>query len=510
MRNERTKGNRYSEEGKLNYSKVLAVIIAIIVVVVFVMALVQLLGMDIIPKNGNEYYALYEQEKWGVIDNKGNIVIAPSYAEMIIIPDSTKDVFICTYEINNETGEYKSKVLNKKNKEIFTEYEQVEALENYDKGQNIWYENNVLRVKQNGKYGIIDFKGKKVLECEYDKIYTLKGIKESLIIEKDGKVGLVDDTGRKIINTEYKNILALGTKKDEGYITVNDQDKYGVISYTTEQILPNNYEYIESIYGKGLFVIKERNQQKLINSKEEAVLDNGYNKIEAILVNNETPGIIFERDQKYGVMGTDKTILIRPQYDSLKELDNGKFVAEKDGKKGIIDIKDTEELPFSYTAISYNKKADLYIAEDTQNNTSIIDEKFNVKLIGILSEFNEENEYIRMRIGEEYQYYNFRCEEKSNTEVLKGNTIFLKQENGKYGYVNKKGETVVDCIYDDATEQNRFGYVAVKKNGLWGSLDREGKEVIAPKYELTNNIIINFIGKWHLGEDLNMKYYCEK
>lgn len=213
MRSERTKGNRYSEEGRLNYSKVLAVIIAIIVVVVFIMAIVQLLGMDIIPKNGNEYFALYEQEKWGVIDNKGNIVIAPSYAEMIIIPDSTKDVFICTYEINNETGEYKSKVLNKKNKEIFTEYEQVEALENYDKGQNIWYEEDVLKVKQNGKYGLINFKGKKILECEYDQIYALKGVKESIVIEKDGKLGLVDDTGRKIINTEYKKIIAMRNKK---------------------------------------------------------------------------------------------------------------------------------------------------------------------------------------------------------------------------------------------------------------------------------------------------------
>lgn len=209
-------------------------------------------------------------------------------------------------------------------------------------------------------------------------------------------------------------------------------------------------------------------------------------------------------------MGTDKTILIRPEYDSLKELDNGKFVAEKDNKKGIIDIKDTEELPFSYTTISYNKKADLYIAEDTQNNTSIIDEKFNVKLIGILSEFNEENEYIRMRIGTEYEYYDFKCEETTNIKVLKANTLFLSQQNGKYGYVDKNGETVVDYIYDDATEQNRFGYAAVKKNGVWGSLDKEGKEVIAPKYELTNNIIINFIGKWHLGEDLNMQYYCEK
>ena len=38
----------------------------------------------------------------------------------------------------------------------------------------------------------------------------------------------------------------------------------------------------------------------------------------------------------------------------------------------------------------------------------------------------------------------------------------------------------------------------------------EGNIVVEPTYKLENNIIINFIGKWHLGEDLNMNYYCEK
>ena len=51
---------------------------------------------------------------------------------------------------------------------------------------------------------------------------------------------------------------------------------------------------------------------------------------------------------------------------------------------------------------------------------------------------------------------------------------------------------------------------AVKKNGLWGSIDKDGKEIIEPKYNLENNLKIDFINKWHLGEDLNMNYYCEK
>ena len=41
----------------------------------------------------------------------------------------------------------------------------------------------------------------------------------------------------------------------------------------------------------------------------------------------------------------------------------------------------------------------------------------------------------------------------------------------------EKGDRIVDCIYDDAKEQNEFGYIAVKKNGLWGCLDKEGNVI---------------------------------
>ena len=40
--------------------------------------------------------------------------------------------------------------------------------------------------------------------------------------------------------------------------------------------------------------------------------------------------------------------------------------------------------------------------------------------------------------------------------------------------------------------------------------DIQGKIIIEPKYNLENNLKIDFISKWHLGEDLNMNYYCEK
>ena len=143
-------------------------------------------------------------------------------------------------------------------------------------------------------------------------------------------------------------------------------------------------------------------------------------------------------------------------------------------------------------------------------NTEFMDNSLITKLVGILTEINIDNGYMRVRVDNEYKYYNFKFEEKTNKEVLTTNTIFLDKKDGKYGFVNKNGIVVVDYIYDDAREQNEYGYASVKKNGMWGCINQKGKVVITPAYQLENNPIIEFIGKWHLGEDLNLNYYTDK
>lgn len=504
-----SRGRRYSNESKLNYAKIVAVLTAIAVIIMFTIAIKQLLSYDITElMTKKEYFSVYSENKWGVINSLGETVIAPSYAEMIIVPDSTKDVFLCIYDVNEEEGTYKTKALNEKDKEIFTEYEQVEALENYDKNQNVWYEENVLKVKKDGKYGLINLKGKNVLNCEYDEVYTLKGIKNSLIVKKNEKVGLVDNNGRVVIETIYTEIKPLGTEALDGYIVKNEEGKYGVIGAGKEQKLESKYENIEPVVGSNLFVITEGGKQKLINSKGTIILENGFDKIIQIL--KDSKEVIFVKDNLYGIMTTEGIVTIPNTYNHLKQIENGYIVAKQDERYGIIDNQNNVKVYFNYTSISYNKELGIYIAEDTDFKSSIIDKNFEVKLIGILSELNPDLKYIKMYVNDEYKYYGLDFEETQNTEVLKGNTLFLSKKDEKYGYINSKGEVVVNHIYDDATEQNKFGYSAVQKNGKWGAIDRKGQVVIEPTYELDNNIIINFIGKWHLGEDLNMNYYCEK
>ena len=113
------RGKRYQTEGKLNYTKVFAVIIAIAVLIMVIIMIRNVLKQREKVTKNYQYFVLYSQNKWGVINQDGDEVIQPSYQEMIVIPNSKNAIFICTYDIDYETGEYKTKVLNEKNQEIY-------------------------------------------------------------------------------------------------------------------------------------------------------------------------------------------------------------------------------------------------------------------------------------------------------------------------------------------------------------------------------------------------------
>lgn len=503
-----SKGRRYNGEQHLNYAKVFAVLIAIVVIIMSVFLIKKLVSKAKNTKTVGaiKYFALYQNDKWGVLGSDGKTVIEPMYQEMIIVPNSSKDVFLCVYDVNEESGEYKTKVVNSKNEQIFNKYDKIQVLENYDKNKNVWYEKNVLKVQKDGLWGLINLEGNEILSPQYEDIETIKGIENSLLVEKSGVYGLVNDTGVKILDVNYTSITPLGEDYKEGYITINQDGKSGVTSFSGKELLASNYTKIDSIYSENYYVIEENGKQKLINSKGEELITDGFDKIVQIA----STGIVFQKDNKYGLMEFDKNIKIEPIYEELKELSKNVFMAKKDGLEGIITEEEESKIGFEYKSISYNEKASIYIAEDENYNSSIIDSNFNIKLKGILSELNTDKGYMKLKIDGEYKYYNFKFEEKNIADIFKTNNIFLSKQDGKYGFVNSSNEKVVDYIYDDATEQNEYGYAAVKKDGLWGAVDSKGNIVIEPTYNLDNNLVINFIGKFHLGTDLNMNYYCEK
>ncbi len=125
-----------------------------------------------------------------------------------------------------------------------------------------------------------------------------------------------------------------------------------------------------------------------------------------------------------------------------------------------------------------------------------------------------------MELKTKYQYtyfiHPYKIKENKYSKYIQK---LLRNENCKLRIFEKSKDIGIYNHFETKVKDymfSTFNFNKAKINKL-EELPIETKVAILAKepcimfeYNLTNNIIINFIGKWHLGEDLNMKYYCEK
>lgn len=465
-----SKGRRYDGgEPKLNIKKVIA---AILVLAVIIMAVVLLIKntktQKVDSKNtANGYMLVYTEGKWGVINGKGDFVIRPTYDEMITIPDSTKPVFIYQENVNLENGTFDSYAMDANSKKLFTNYDKVEAIQNIDSDGMVFYAANILKVQKNGLYGLINLNGKELLACEYTDIYPIQKVTRSFVTIKDGKKGLVDNSGSVIIENQYADITALTNKYEDGYIVKNDSSQYGLINYNKKQVLECKYNEIKNVTGSNMYVVKDGQELQLISSDGTVLLKDKFK--EAISIDNSN--VIIKSDGKYGLISSTGETILPLEYQDLKYAFDGNYIAKKNDRYGIINTEKETKINFEYDYITYLKEEGFIEADKSLAETDLIDTNFEVKTTGIVSEINSKLGYVKVRVGGGYKYYNYRLEEKDVKDVLATSTLYLDKKDDKYGYVDKNGTVVVDYIYDDATEENIYGYAAVNINGKWGAID---------------------------------------
>jgi len=66
------------------------------------------------------------------------------------------------------------------------------------------------------------------------------------------------------------------------------------------------------------------------------------------------------------------------------------------------------------------------------------------------------------------------------------NDVAIVKKDGLYGYIDMQGKLITPIQYEEAERID--GFARVKRNGLWGYIDRHGKEIVKPQYEEVNHI----------------------
>lgn len=369
------------------------------------------------------YKTLEDNGKVGIIDGDGNTIIQPQYEEVIIV-NPYKAVFIC---INGENR----KIVNNKNKEILTQYNNLQEIKLKNIISESSYEKNVLTYEENSKYGLVDLDGNIVVKAKYDEISSL-GYKEGeiLIKEKD-KYGLIDDKGKQIIKSSYDDIKSdkyynseIGYKKS-GYIVctiTNEGYRYGYYDYQGEKVLETEYNDIMRIRelkdSNSIYLIAAKNGQYGVFINNAKIINTQY---QSISYDDTMEIFIVERTGQFGAIDSKGVEILKTQYENI-EIKGIYMYTQKGEEQKVFDSTGKEkDIPFT-TRIEKTSNTRYYIKieEDKQEGYSILNSNFE--------EISQEK----------YQYLEYAFD----------NYFIASNINGNEGIIDDKGNIIIEFNYD--------------------------------------------------------------
>lgn len=492
------------------------------------------------------FFLMKENEKYGVINLSGSVVIKPEY-DYIQIPNPEKPIFICLYNYNESNNEYESKVINDKGETLLDEYKEVRAIPRNNTSKKYIYQNNILTYKEGNKYGIITLDGRKVTSAEYDSIETMEYKDGFLKVSKDDKNGLIKLNGDVFIKIKYSSIesdgyyteqngydfagLIVGTKTGDGY-------KYGYINYRGKEILESKYGSIKRIIeiknDEIAYLVTALNGKLGLNKNVQAKINNEYENIEYDDINNI---ILLEKNGKYGVNDLDGNIILPIQYDNMQF--SGKIItAEKDGSQLVFDANGNLQKDSSYISVMPTNSEVYFITiKDNgkyglvdNNNDVLIDNKYdyiehafdnyfifsNEGKLGIIDNSGTviiKNQYDIIQRVNGTRIIQIIDSSNNKSYILNKNLKKVLEVKGARIFVNKNylkiaSENAINYLDYDGNVKNvsdifpENTIFASEKDGKWGYVNISGKVIIDYQYDLTIDIneygygAIKKDGKW--------------
>ena len=294
-----------------------------------------------------------------------------------------------------------------------------------------------------GGFGIIDRRGKFIVEPIYR---TISYFKEGFVRAEDMETGeywFLNEEGEKVFGP-YKDAflfhdgkaLVNETEENRDWFYIDKKGKKYPFNEEV-QIQMAKWDVVDDFWTQNAYLDFSEGYPEQINDSYVAVNEKGeaispeYKYLEPF----DRDGYARARIQKgedefYGIVDKQYNWVIEPEYSSLYKSDYGYVVAEKEWEE-------------------------IYI---------VMDLKGNVVFTGW-----KEDEFIL-----NYDY-----------DLSKGNPLsaYMRNNNHKEGYIDWDHSILIPFKYDAAYAFAEDGsYAIVKKNGLYGVIDKKGNWILKPKF----------------------------
>lgn len=500
-----------------------------------------------IPNPEQAVFVCYESNNTSKVLNGNNKEILTKYKNIQAISNNntsinnTYQTQVLRYCVDGKYG-----LISISGKEIVPAiYESIETLE---------YKDGILKVKKDGKYGLIDINGNEIVKTEFNSIatdgyynidskYDKAGYIINIRTDEGYRYGYINYKGRQILDTMYTNIKRITELKDDNliYLITYNNGKAGVLK-NGQTLIENEYENIEFDSVNNIFVLQKNAKQGVYDLEGNMILPIQYenitfagkylnaNKDGKLLVFDVTGtlqnedsyksldtvadgkySITINRSNQYGVIDSNKTNILENKYSYIEYTFDNYFIVSLEGKSGVLDANNNIIIPVEKDIIQNIRGTNMIQVIDSATNTS---EFYNKKMEKVATQNDAriyiKDNYIEVASANNIEYFDFDGNKQEANKIFNGNKIFAKQQDGKWGYVDKDGNTVVEFKYEMATNINEYGFGAIKLNGKWGVIDKDVNIIKEPTYELSD-YDPKFIGEYYeVSSIYQISYYSNE
>lgn len=443
----------------------------------------------------SELYQVKQDGLFGLISKTGEQLVPPKY-------DDLGALYGNNYLVVVKDKKYGIYSLSGKTELITLQYSRIEQLSPH-----------YLKVSIGSSYGILDVKGKTIVEPKYDELGSLEqGLIVAKLLDKygyitvsgktilpfiydkaeafqssglaqvriNGKYGLIDEGGQVYLAAEYDELTSSGYYREQNYIARQGK-LYGIVSPSGEVIVPIEYNEIKK-NGK-FFISRKENDWFLLNELGKIINTEPYQSLRQLDYQSR---FAFEQEGLYGLYDAEIGEIIPPMYTNIETF-NDKYIVRVKYTYGLADKKGKLIMPVEYEQIASLSDTLLKFKKNSLWGVATFDGKILIPpTYHELSTFNLSNFLTVSKGGlvgvitptgqtivepqfDELGYF---------SSTMQSATFRFK---GKWGALNTRGEVIAPPIYEEI-RQKEMSLYAVRQNGLWGFLDKNGKAVLLFNY----------------------------
>lgn len=304
---------------------------------------------------------------------------------------------------------------------------------------------------------------------------------EYALVRDNDKFGFIDTSGNVVVPLEFEKAGDFSN----GYAAAFKEDKWGFIDTSGNWVIQPSYDRVKAFSAGYALVLKEDRWRYIDASEKELttpVLEKYYDFDEN--------GIAFYRkEKKIGLMNTTGKVFLEPTYDAIKPFVEGYARVKNNDLWGMIDTEGKVIIPIEYSELGdYSTKA-IWAAKGESYGV-LVDGTFKaIPEVDKIWDFSEDSNLTYARSNKKIGFIDTNGEwvvipayDKARAFV---NGLAPVSKDKKWGYINEKGEQVVDFKYRDAETFSKDGLAPVKLKKLWGFIDTTGALVIPDEYDIT-------------------------